>query len=396
MIIVLIGGLFAAKKLSSKTKKSDRTPCKPSKSKEVSNAKDYIYMSNKCVANTCVDGYILDTTENTCTLDCKNIITDLSSDEHKKECYPECYTSEGSLLADEDVLDENKVKCGIATSECYGKTLDNIGSIESAKKCRLISEDKDSKCFRVEGDKVVTKTMKQLITVNDTETAKLCYPSSSDKIGNNCYKPDDNNNYIAKTLNDFPLNGGGLQAAFSCNLKRGEQYCYDETKKGFPNKPVGNFLSDLDQMDKCHPGESRKVTKHIKCYKWDSSRIELKQLSDFPSVDDTPWDAFDCGLVQGGTRCYKVVNGKLVKKGDYEFANRKDAVDCDFLRGDPYDCYNTTKPYGKIHRMVLWKNGKKELVKTCHGDGMYSLLQNWENNGDFDTMYNSYKNQGEF
>ena len=396
VIVVLVGGIFAAKQLSKNKKNSDNTPCTPSTSKEVTNAKDYIYLSNKCVANTCVDGYILDTTENTCTLDCKNIITDLSNDAHKKECYPECYTSDGSLLADEDIPKENKVKCGIETSECYGKTLDNVGSIESAKTCGLISEDKDSKCFRLEGDKVVSKTLQQLITVGDTETAKLCYPSVSDKIGNNCYKPGGNNDFVLKTAEDFPASASGLQAAFSCNVKRGEKYCYDETKKGFPNKPVGNFLYNLDWMDKCHPGESRKVIKPKKCYKWDSSRIELKQLSDFPNVDTNPWDAFECGLVQGGTRCYNVVNGKFVQKGDYEFANRKDAVDCDFWRGDPYECYNTTKPYGKIHKMVLWKDGKKDSVRTCYGQATYNLLQEWENEGDFDSMYNYYKNQGKY
>tara|TARA_Y100000389_G_scaffold195777_1_gene227696 strand:- start:235 stop:1359 length:1125 start_codon:yes stop_codon:yes gene_type:complete len=362
VIIVLIIGLLATNKISDKKKISDRTACKPFKSKKVSNAKDYIYMSNKCVANTCVDGYILDTTENTCTLDCKNIITDLSNDEQKKECYPECYTSDGSLLDDEGVLDENKVKCGIETAECYGKTLDNIGSIESAKECGLISKDKDNKCLREEGDKVVTKTLKQLITVNDTETAKLCYPSVSDKIGNNCYKPDDNNNYIVKTANDFPLNMGGLEAARDCGLRRGALYCYDETKKGFPKRPVGNFLTNLDAMDTCHPGERRKITKRWSCYNRDSERIELNPLSHYNIDNETDWatlaynehEAFECGYTDPSNfRCHKVVNGQLVDFKTAEYRNRKDSVDCDWLKWKkPYDCFHNTTPYGPT-----WKPG---------------------------------------
>ena len=405
VIIVLIGGFFAYNKISSEKKKSDRTPCKPSKSNEVSNAKDYIYTSNKCVANTCVDGYILDTTENTCTLECKNIITDLSNDEQKEECYPECYTSEGTLLADEDVLDENKVRCGIATSECYGKTLDDIGSIESAKNCGLITKDTDSKCFRLEGEKVTTKTLKQLITVNDIETAKLCYPSVSDKIGNNCYKPDDNNNYILKTLNDFPLNSAGLVAARDCGLRRGNLDCYDETKVGFPKKVVGSFefLYNLWLMNVCHPGERRKIIKPVKCYKTDSDRIEVKPISYYnintltnhSALSNNEKDAFDCGYTSPSNfRCHKVVNGQLVDRELSEYKNRKDSVDCELLRYDQLECYYDEKPYGKINEMVLWKEGKKDLVRTCHGDRMYTILQEYEDEGSFDRMYNYYKKYG--
>lgn len=405
IIIVLIGGLFAARKMASKQSISDRSQCTPSKSNQISNAKDYIYMSNKCVANTCIDGYILDTSENTCTLDCQNTITDLSSDEQKNECYPECYSSEGSLLAAEDIIDENKVKCGIETSECYGKTLDNIGSIESAKNCGLISTDKDSRCFRLEGEKVVTKTLQQLITVNDTETASLCYPSISDKIDNNCYKPDDNNNYILKTLNDFPLNEGGLQAASDCNLIWGNLDCYDETIMGFPKKPLGNLVYYLDLMDECYPGERQKVTKPAKCYKGDSDRIELKPISYYNIQDSTgivlrvnELDAFDCGYTSSSNfRCYKVDNGRLVERTLSEYRNRKDSVDCDSWRSRvPYDCYYDTSPYQKIHEMVLWEDGPKDLVRTCYSDRTYRLLQEWEDAGEFDRMYNYYKDRGDY
>ena len=316
LIIVASVGAFVFLKNNDSTKKNG-TKCTPKETEKVLNASTYHIKNDNCVVNTCSSGFIVDATNNSCKRDCSGYsnINVISDETLKFECFPQCYDSTDKILDESAVANINRVICGFEPASpspgggCSNMTLDNAGSIEKARTCKLLI--KDDKCYKLSGSKVEEKIATDFtpLSADNRAEAKDC-------------KPD----IFTQDVN-----------------------CYNHQVSGYPIISYDNLLPNNDLADTCYP-----------------NYCEGKTFDNIGTLKS----AVVCELLTDDNKdCYKVDGGKVVVKvaGD-DFGTNTKAKQCLSLPREAV-CYSKE---GNKHVGHTWSS-QLEMIKCDDMDtGTYT------------------------